>query len=72
MNALGLLRVSQSYDFAQQSAGSLQPWSPIDALLQVKMDNFETYTEVLDNTYAGVANVSSSLKGKLNEKNYFL
>lgn len=69
---LALLRVSQAYDFAQEHTIYSQPWSPIDSLLQVKMDNFETYTAAQFNTYANATNVSSTLKAKVNEKNYLL
>jgi len=69
---VALFRVSQAYDFAQENTIYSQPWSPIDTLLQVKGENFETYTEAQFNTYANVSNVSSTVKAKLNEKNYLL
>jgi LPS-assembly protein len=69
---VGMLRVSQSYDFAQEHTIYSQPWGPVDGLLQVKMDNFETYTAAQWNEYANATNVSSTLKAKINEKNYLL
>lgn len=69
---VALLRVSQAYDFAQQSTEIHQPWSPIQSLLQVNFANFETYTNAEYNNYANRTAVSSTVKGKLNEKNYLL
>jgi len=69
---VALFRVLQSYDFAQQSTDIRQPWSPIETLLKVNFANIESYTNAEFNTYANRTAVTSSIKGKLNEKNYLL
>jgi LPS-assembly protein len=69
---VALFRISQSYDFTQINAGSYQPWSNIDSLLNASFQNIETFTTASYNPYANIANISASVKGKLDKNNYVL
>lgn len=63
-----LFRIAQSYDLnearQQETAtrGKPHPWSPISALLNVRLNRFETYTTAVYNPYANVTNTNSRLR----------
>jgi LPS-assembly protein len=59
---IGSLRLSQSYDLFEARDEKSQPWSPVNALLNVRVDNFETHTTALHNGYAKVTNTSSRVR----------
>ncbi len=66
-----LFRLGQSYDFNEASSDvTPQPWSTVNALLDVKLDSFETYTQAAYYPYAKLTNVSSRLKFLLDTRNY--
>ncbi len=55
-------RLSQSYDINESKTERPQPWSAINGLLNIKIDNFETYTTASYNPYAKVTNTSARVK----------
>lgn len=59
---IGTFRLSQSYDLYEARTENPQPWSPVNGLLNVRLDNFETYTTAAYNMYAKVTNVSSRVR----------
>jgi LPS-assembly protein len=68
---LGLFELNQSYDFTEAHRPShAHPWSSIDALLDVRLENFETYSTTSYNPYAHKANSSVRVKAMTSPKNY--
>lgn len=69
-----LFRLSQSYDLNEArrpAAGHLaHPWSPITAYLNMRFENFETYTTVIYNGYAGVTNTSARVRAMTGPRNF--
>ncbi len=59
---LGTFRLSQSYDLYEARTDKPQPWSAVDAVLKVKLKNFETVTEASHNGYAKVTNMNSRVR----------
>lgn len=59
---IGTFRVAQSYDIYEARTDRPQPWSALNALLNVRLDNFETYTTASHNGYAKVTNTSSRVR----------
>lgn len=59
---IGMLRLSQAYDLYEAKTEKPQPWSAVRGLLNVRLDNFETYTEASHNGYAKVTNTSSRVR----------
>lgn len=59
---LASLRLSQSFDIDESRTERRQPWSAINSLLNMHLDNFETYTFASYNPYAKVTNTSSRIK----------
>lgn len=57
-----LFRLSQSYDFNEERTTKPQPWSPVNALMTARLDNFETYTAASHNGYAKVTNTSARMR----------
>lgn len=54
-------RVAQSYDFNQAESEEDRPWSAMNGLLDIRMQNFQTHTTVDYYPYAKVANYSPRL-----------
>lgn len=67
---VALFRVWQSYDFNEAKAPSPHPWSSVNGLLDMRLDNFETYTTAAFNGYAKVTNISTRVRGKVSERSY--
>lgn len=65
-----LFKIGQSYDFKEADSTTPHPWSNLDSLLDMRFDNFETYTTASYNGYAKVTNLSSRLKFLLNPQNF--
>lgn len=62
---VGLLRISQSYDAYQdenRDDPNKQPWSDISALLEARLDNFETLSTVSYFPYQKVSNTNSRIR----------
>ena len=59
-NTAALFSVWQSYDLNERTTG--HPWSSLNALLDLRFENVETYTVLEYNGYAKVTNTSSRLK----------
>lgn len=63
-----LFRLSQSYDLnearsrASADRPEPHPWSPINALLNMRFERFETYTTAIYNPYANVTNTSARVR----------
>jgi LPS-assembly protein len=49
---IATFRLSQSYDLNEAKKVNAQPFSPVDGLLSLRLDNFETYTTFSYNPYA--------------------
>lgn len=66
-------RLSQSYDAYQDSRndGVKEPWSDIAAVLDLRLDNLETYSTINYFPYQKVANSSARVKF-INDANQFL
>jgi LPS-assembly protein len=73
---VGLFRLSQSYDIHEANSGEFEnskqphPWSPITALLNVRLDRFETYTTAVYNPYAKVTNTSARVRFMTTPKDF--
>jgi len=64
-SSLGLLRLSQSFDFNEAKAqNSPQPWSTINALVSLNLGTFEIHSHAVYYPYAQVTNSSSRFKLK--------
>lgn len=69
---IGYLKLAQSYDESQKtSSGSSEPWSNLTAILDVRLDNFQTYTIANYYPYQNVTNSSSRVR-LLNNKGQFV
>lgn len=66
---VALFSISQAYDFEQENSGQYPPWSPITTLTQVNFQNVTGYSLVQYDTYARVANETSTITGKINDRN---
>ncbi len=70
---LSVLRfnVAQSYDFNESHRKlHAHPWSPVDALIDARLDRFETYSTFSYNPYARKTNTSARIKTMLDAKTY--
>lgn len=64
-HTLGIFRLSQSFDMNEANREeSPQPWSTINALVDVRLDHFETHSTAVYYPYARVTNSSSRFKFK--------
>ncbi|MEN0058665.1 MAG: LPS assembly protein LptD, partial [Bdellovibrio sp.] len=60
---IGYLKLEQSYDTSQDSrTGVAEPWSDIVATLDVRLDNFQTYSIFNYFPYQNVTNASSRVR----------
>lgn len=61
---IGLFRLSQSYDFieAERTDQKPRPWSDIEALLNLRLEKFDTNTVVNYFPYHQVSNISSRVR----------
>lgn len=64
-------RLRQSYDFNEEGQADPQPWSPVNALLDLRGERFETHTVADYYTRSKVTNWSTRLRYKTQMKNYF-
>lgn len=67
---VGIFRLSQSYDVNEAKASTPRPWSSVNMLTDIRLDNFETFTTAEYNGYAKVTNISSRTRAKINDKNF--
>jgi LPS-assembly protein len=72
---VAVFKVGQSYDFKEAQRGTdanpSHPWSLIDALIDVRLDHFETYTTASYSPYKpNITDISTRVKGMLTPKNY--
>lgn len=62
-------KISQIYDLNEakenvnDSTDKTQPWQPIYGLLDVRLDNFDSYTSVVNYPYANTTNFNSRVRG---------
>lgn len=63
-------RMAQSYDFNEEKRDRPRPWSPINGLLDIRLDRFETHTVSDYYPYAKIANVSSRMRFKAFSANF--
>ncbi len=70
-DTLATFGVSQSYDFNEADNSTPHPWSPINANLDLRLDNIESNTSAAHNLYSNTTNISSRLKLMATTKNYF-
>lgn len=71
-NNIVTFRVSQSYDFDEAKAPIRpQPWSAINALLDIRLDNFETNTQAVYYPYAQVTNTFARARIMNDRGHYF-
>ncbi len=69
---IGYLKLSQSYDATQQNRlGKSESWSDLTATMDVRLDNFQTYSIINYFPYQNVSNVSSRVR-VLNDRGQFL
>lgn len=67
--SLVIAKFDQSYDLneAQQSREDKpQPWLPINGLLDIRLDQFDSYTKAIHYPYAQVTNLSSRVRSTNN------
>ncbi|MGE3386281.1 MAG: LPS-assembly protein LptD [Bdellovibrionales bacterium] len=64
-------RISQSYDFNEATTDKPQPWSPINGILNMRLKNFETYTDMSYNPYAKITDTSARIR-LLNDRGNYL
>lgn len=67
---IGIFRLSQAYDFYEAQSATPHPWSSLNALLDVRLDHFETYTTAAYNGYAKVSDISSRVRFMNSPRNY--
>lgn len=67
---VGLFRLSQSYDMNEAKSVTPRPWSSVNALVDLRFENFETYTTAQYNGYAKVTNLSSRLRFMTSPQNF--
>ncbi|MGZ3769035.1 MAG: LPS-assembly protein LptD [Bdellovibrio sp.] len=68
---IGYLKLAQSYDTTQvHKTGVAEPWSDVSATLDVRLDNFQTYSIFNYFPYHNVTNSSSRVR-VLNDKGHF-
>lgn len=60
---IGYLKLSQSFDATQENtAGKNEPWSDLTAILDMRLENFQTYSIFNYFPYQGVTNASSRVR----------
>ncbi|MGZ3772308.1 MAG: LPS-assembly protein LptD [Pseudobdellovibrionaceae bacterium] len=60
---IGYLRLAQSYDATQEHrSGPTEPWSDLTATLDIRLDNFQTYSIFYYFPYQNVTNSSSRVR----------
>ncbi|WII71130.1 LPS assembly protein LptD [Bdellovibrio sp. 22V] len=67
---IGYLKLAQSYDATQEGSSGREPWSDINATLDVRLDRFQTYSILNYYPYQNVTNISSRVR-VMNEKGQF-
>jgi LPS-assembly protein len=63
--SLLIAKLDQSYDLneaSQEKVEKPQPWQPINGLLDVRFDQFDSYTKAIHYPYAQVTNLSSRVR----------
>lgn len=66
------LRVSQTFDAFEARQANSRPWSTLKALVEVRMNKFETVSEISYFPYHRVVNFDSRLRFKLNAPQNYL
>jgi LPS-assembly protein len=69
-NKLVTFRLKQSYDFNERGADDPQPWSPINALVDIRGDRFENHTVADFYVYGKVTNWSTRLRYNTTLRNF--
>lgn len=59
---IGYLKVSQSYDATQSTGATREPWSDLSMTLDVRLNNFQTYSNLNYFPYQQVTNASSRVR----------
>lgn len=67
---LVMFRLMQSYDFYEKNRERPRPWSPLNALLNIRGDQFETATNADFYPYAKVVNWNTRLRYNTIMQNY--
>lgn len=68
---IAFMRLSQSYDFLEERrAVGTQPWSPVQALVDLRFENFNTNTVVEYFPYLNVSNTSARVRINDSLQNY--
>lgn len=66
-----LFKLWQSYDFNEARAARPNPWSSVNALLDMRFEHFETFTTASYNGYAKVTDTSARVRYKHTPSNFF-
>jgi LPS-assembly protein len=67
---VAIFGLGQSYDINEARSETPHPWSSVNALADVRFENFETYTTAQYNGYAKVTNLSSRFKVMVTPKQW--